>query len=253
MRLYLRLFLCYYHPNQEERKSGGIIRLPPVGHCPASWLADPALGLDVFPIRGPSFCHPKATFYESFNHEKFDIDGVIWAINFQEAHEPLPDALRKCLRAEGAQAFTVELLAILTRQGRAETSPEELSFSNVIRSLQEFDELSQEGEFLLFFEPPSLDERIINQFALFSVMPNCERLIDDSLGQHPHLFRRIIILAAKKWAFRDKLDQCNITERLLFPGLYGLGSRLRRHYSPKVEVKNVTLTGQTGITLRTPG
>jgi len=167
------------------------------------------------------------------NHEKFDLDGVIWAINFQETHELLPRELRQCLRAEGAQAFTVELLSTLTRQGRTEASAEEISFSNVIRSLQEFDELSREGEFLLFFEPPSLDERIINQFALFSVMPNCERIIDDWLGRHPQLFRRIIIPAAKKWEFRDKLDQCNITERVLFPGLDGLGSWLRRHYSPK--------------------
>lgn len=170
------------------------------------------------------------------NHEKFDLDGVIWVVNFQEAHELLPRELCNCLNAEGAQAFTVELLSTLTRQGRAPASTEELSFSNVIRSLQEFDELSRAGEFLLFFEPPSLDQRIINQFALFSVMPTCERAIDDWLAQHPQLFRRIIIPAEKKWEFRDKLDQCNITERVLFPGLDGLGSWLRRHYSPKTEV-----------------
>jgi hypothetical protein len=167
------------------------------------------------------------------NHEKFDIDGVIWVVNFQEAHELLPCELRKCLHAEGAQAFTVELLSTLTRQGDAAVPGEETSFSNVIRSLEEFDELAREGEFLLFFEPPSLDDRIINQFALFSVMPNCERAIDEWLKNHPDLYRRIIIPAEKKWEFRDKLDQCNITERVLFPGLDGLGSWLRRHYSPK--------------------
>lgn len=167
------------------------------------------------------------------NHEKFNIDGVIWVVNFQETHERLPKEMRSCLYAEGAQAFTVELLSTLTRQGRSLPSAEEISFSNVIRSLEEFDELSRSQEFLLFFEPPSLDERIVNQFALFSVMPSCERAIDDWLFHHPELCRRIIIPAEKKWEFRDKLDQCNITERVLFPGLDGLGSWLRRHYSPK--------------------
>lgn len=174
-----------------------------------------------------------ALHFATANHEKFHLDGVIWVVNFQEAHELLPDALRRCLNAEGAQAFTVELLSTLTRRAGEEASVEEGSFSNVIRSLQEFDELATDGEFLLFFEPPSLDQRIVNQFALFSVMPNCERAVDEWLEKHPGLFRRIVIPAAKKWEFRDKLDQCNITERVLFPGLDGLGSWLRRHYSPR--------------------
>ena len=46
--------------------------------------------------------------------------------------------------------------------------------------------------------------------------------MDDWLERHPDLARRIVIPAELKWEVRDKLDQANITERVLFPGLDGL-------------------------------
>jgi FRG domain-containing protein len=175
-----------------------------------------------------------ALHFATANHEKYNLDGVIWVVNYQKAHGQLPNELRSHLRTEGAQAFTVELLSVLFRERKNESGPwDDASFYDVLRSLEEFDRNKKFGEFLLFFEPPSLDERIVNQYALFSVMPNSQRKIDDWLQQHPDFFRRIIIPAELKWEFRDKLDQCNITERVLFPGLDGLSNYLRRYYSPK--------------------
>ena len=73
----------------------------------------------------------------------------------------------------------------------------------------------------------------MNQFALFSLMSSPTALLDDWLLERSTTFRRIVIPASLKWEVRDKLDQANITERVLFPGLDGLSSWLKRHYFTK--------------------
>ena len=155
-----------------------------------------------------------AMHFSTANIEKFNMDGVIWAVNYLKAHQRLPDKLRHHLDAEGANVFTVGML------------------SESVCSLQELDDLSTE-DFAVFFEPPSIDDRIVNQFAFFSVMSDSSALLDDWLKKHPDLWRKIIIPAELKWEIRDKLDQANITERVLFPGLGGLSQYLKRQYSPK--------------------
>ena len=84
------------------------------------------------------------------NVEKFDLDGVVWAINYMELHEMLPEPLKEVLKSEGSDVFTVEMLG------------------STIASLREMDAMS-DTKFALFLEPPSMDDRIVNQAALFSV------------------------------------------------------------------------------------
>jgi hypothetical protein len=54
--------------------------------------------------------------------------------------------------------------------------------------------------------------------------------LDEWLIHRPTSFQRILIPAAMKWEVRDKLDQANVTERVLFPGLDGLSRWLMRYY-----------------------
>jgi hypothetical protein len=143
----------------------------------------------------------------------YDIDGTIWMVNYPKTRDWLPDPLRRTLHDEHAEGFNSEML-------------------QQFDTLEEFDSIS-EKPFVVFFEPPSLDDRIVNQSALFSILSSPTIAMDEWLSDKPELYRRIIIPASLKWEVRDKLDQANITERVLFPGLDGLSQWLKRYYSPR--------------------
>ena len=152
-----------------------------------------------------------ALHFATSNVEHFDRDGSIWMVNYGNLNLASPPLLSDALKKEGSYVFTTEMLT---------------------RFLADFDSLSKsKDDFLIFFEPPSIDERVVNQFALFSVMSNPSRNIDDFLKDHPQSVRRVLIPKTIKAEIRDKLDQANINERVLFPGLDGLSTWLRRHYS----------------------
>jgi hypothetical protein len=146
--------------------------------------------------------------------DAFNVDGVIWAVNYVKTHNILPEKLSRKLEEEGANVFTVEML-----------------FES-IKSLTELEDLSSDP-FILFFEPPSIDDRIVNQFAFFSMSSDSRVVLNSWLEDKMDFWRKIVIPAELKWEIRDKLDQANITERVLFPGLDGLTKWLKRHYSPK--------------------
>ncbi len=145
--------------------------------------------------------------------DHYDEDGVVWCVDFIRIKEFLPQRLATLLSEEGANVFTADML------------------EQAAATLRDFDHLAPEP-FPVFFEPPSLDERIVNQFALFSLMSSSTAALHDWLDRRPGLARRIVIPRRMKWEVRDKLDQANVTERVLFPGLDGLSCWLKRQYTP---------------------
>jgi len=147
--------------------------------------------------------------------ESMERDGVVWCVDYVRLHELAPPELRTLIEAEGANVvFTTEMLA------------------RAAAGFRDFDWLGN-GDFAIFVEAPSFDERIVNQYALFSLTSSPSLALDVNLEQHAELVRRVLVPAGLKWEVRDKLDQANVTERVLFPGLDGLARWLTRHYLPR--------------------
>lgn len=139
-------------------------------------------------------------------------DAAVWCVDYVESNLLLPDRLQSVLREEGSDVWTTELL------------------DEYVPTWDALNELGESEGTLLFFEPPSLDQRIVNQFALFAVLSDPMLSVESWLSQNPHLAKKVVIPAELRWEVRDKLDQANINERVLFPGLDGLSMWLRRHY-----------------------
>ena len=156
-----------------------------------------------------------ALHFATQNMSKYELDGVVWCVDYVRAHELLPKKLRMELDEEGANVFTTELLA--------EAAP----------GLHDLEEYAD--NFVLFVEPPSFDSRIVNQYALFSVISQPSSRLDEWIAEHSDLALRVVIPAGLKWEVRDKLDQSNVTERVLFPGLDGISRWLGRYYTPRAK------------------
>ena len=157
-----------------------------------------------------------ALHFATMDLDRYGCDGCIWCVDYYKAHKLLPAALTAVLAGEGSDVFTTDML------------------TRVAPTLADFDSLARPDDpFAVFFEPPSLDERIVNQFAMFSVVSSPTDQLHQWLDRHPDLGHRLIIPAKLKWEVRDKLDQANVTERVLFPGLDGLSAWLKRYYRPR--------------------
>jgi FRG domain len=145
-----------------------------------------------------------------------DDEAMLLAVDCAGAHDMLPASARDMYEREGSLVFTTEMLAELADD------------------LEGFDALTEDAPFVVFFEPPSLDERIVNQAAVLSAISDASCHMEDWMEEHPELWRAWRIPADVKAEVRDRLDQAHINERVLLPGLDGLAAWLRRYYSPEM-------------------
>src|SRR5215212_7387456 len=146
-----------------------------------------------------------------------DEEALLLAVDAEGAHDLLPGQLRESLDREGALVFTTDMLAAQAAD------------------LDEFNELGRGVDpFVLFFEPPSLDERIVNQAAVLSAISDPTHQMEEWMDAHPDLWCAWRIPPAVKAEVRERLDQANVNERVLLPDLDGLAAWLRRYYSPGV-------------------
>jgi hypothetical protein len=160
-----------------------------------------------------------AAHFAVWDRKEWKADGVVWCVDTKVLRERLPQQLLAILRQERAWLFDCRML------------------DTAFPQLEELDRTTAEdGDFLVFLEPPSIDARIANQFGLLSMMNGASKSHHDHLREmakrFPGSIRRIIIRSEAKTEIRDLLDQNNITERMLFPGLPGLCDWLKRYYGP---------------------
>lgn len=149
-------------------------------------------------------------------------DAVLWQIDILEMNKRLPKNYQTTLKSHSAFLMTVDMMDSLTQGG------------NAYDILNRYDSDMGTAS-MVFLEPPSIDQRIIGQYSYFSIIPSrIENLQDDTgietfLDETQHTVK-YIISADLKWRIRDMLDQMNINERILFPGLDGITSWMKRHY-----------------------
>lgn len=154
-----------------------------------------------------------ATSGEAFSKMQ-ENDCVIWKIDIEEINELLPDNYKARIQKEHSYLFTVEML------------------NEEVGCLEQYDE-DMKSDAMVLVEPPSIDQRIINQYSYFSIIPKGMEDIEGFLESKTEHTIKYVIDKALKWRIRDMLDQMNVNERIMFPGLDGLSSWIRRHYYVK--------------------
>ena len=143
-----------------------------------------------------------------------DENCVLWAIDIIEINNLLPKKYYDELVAESAYLFTVDMI------------------NRCVNNINDYDKDMGNRSFVLI-EPPSIDQRIVNQYSYFSIIPSGIDDIETFLNNYTNNSIKYIISKSIKWQLRDMLDNMNINERIMYPGLDGLSDWLSRHYFVK--------------------
>lgn len=153
-----------------------------------------------------------AAHFVTENIFKYDCDGSIFALDLEKTNRRLPSALAEELNQTGAHSFTIEML------------------ERHAKNFAELKALSREP-FFVFYEPAMQSERMINQYALFSMTSDVHYALNELIPAEDDALTEIVIPKAIKLEIRDKLDYINISERVIYPGLDGICSWITRRYA----------------------
>ena len=143
-------------------------------------------------------------------------DCVVWRIDLRELNRNLPKKYQDYLEQKKTFVFSLDGLAAL--------APD----------IRQYDE-DMGDQSLVCFEPPSVDQRIVNQYSFFSAIPSGIRNLEEFLDTHTENTVKYVIDKKLRWELRDILDQLNINERMVYPGTAGIAQWLARHYYVKAE------------------
>ena len=138
-------------------------------------------------------------------------DCAIWRIDAREINRGLPESYKNALVAKSTFVFSVANL------------------SEVTNSISEYDQ-AMGNRVWVTLEPPSIDQRIVNQYSFFSVIPSGISDIEAFLNENTNNTVKYVIDKCLRWDLRDILDQMNMNERMIYPGLDGIAKWIARHY-----------------------
>jgi hypothetical protein len=140
-------------------------------------------------------------------------DRAVWRLDWQTIHE----------------AFGFPKLALLIEDLHEMFAADGTRFT----PWRLFDLHADHRPFACMLEPPSLDARIVAQFAVFTLCSDKRQPFDRFLDDHGlgSALTKFIIPAGEAPRLRDQLDLAGVDERRLFPDLGGLASMIRRYYS----------------------
>ena len=143
-------------------------------------------------------------------------DCMVWRTDIKELHALLPPKYQQVMAENKAEVFSVDML------GRAAAD------------IAAYDR-DMGGSAMVVLEPPSIDSRIVNQYSFFSVTPMGMEHVEDFLDRCTNNTVKYVIDKNLRWRIRDMLDQLNMSERIVYPGLDGLSRWIARHYFVKGE------------------
>jgi hypothetical protein len=137
-------------------------------------------------------------------------DGIVWCVYRLKTNTLLPSPFKEMIESQDGGLFYAETL------------------KDRFQRLKQFDECSRDA--LVWFEPPSLSPRIVNQYAFFSVMPGVDNLQSEWFEKHPDFHWIVPIPAGLKKEIRERLQVMNVTQRVMYPGLEGIAQWLKAYY-----------------------